>query len=211
MKVALEERIEQQYPLTQMNGDKTDIVTAGAVLMLKKNGLVMYSGDAMTATNTYKGGKITQNLLGKYQTNSVGVNVRTFVKGEKFWITQVDAKDAALILQFVSDPLPDNRYHGALKFQWPKNTRPSADEIVALVSEVVENVSVPAAQQAAMQQPIAPIAPPPPPAPAMAPISTPYAAATFRPGGPEQGANHSGAWTTCPDCQFRNEADPVLQ
>jgi len=172
-KGAIEDKIQQAYPVTQFTGDKTDIVTTGAVLMLKKNGLVLYAGDALATANTYRAGKITQNLLGAFQRNTTDGTVRTFVKGEKFWITQIDAKDDGLFLQFISDPLPDNRYHGTLKFPWGKNTRPPAEEISALVAEVVQNVGTPPAQPEPAQKQMTPIQPPPPPDPALAPIAPP--------------------------------------
>ena len=174
-KGALEDAIQQAYPLTQFTGDKTDIVTPGAVLMLKKNNLVMYAGDALATPNTYKGGKITQNFLGAIQRNATDGTVRIFVKGEKFWMSQLDVKDDGLYLQFISDPLPDSRYHGTLKFPWDKKTQPHAEEIAALVAEVLQNVgnpAAPAAQPAQQQMPQIQ-APPPPPEQALPAIAPP--------------------------------------
>ncbi len=181
-RAAIQDRLERQFPLTQPTADKTEIVTAGAVLVLKKNGLVMYTSAAFTNMNTYKNGSISQGIIGKLSKNATDGSARTFVRGEKFWITQVDVKDDGVVLQFLSDPMPESRYSGALKFPFPKGTMPTADQIAAAAAEVlaidkpVNPVSAPAGQTAPapqQAQSFTPIeAPPPPPdQPAAAPGS----------------------------------------
>ncbi|MGD1070793.1 MAG: hypothetical protein ABSB15_11685 [Bryobacteraceae bacterium] len=169
-KSALQARLEQEFPVTQASGDKTDIVTPGAVIMLKKNSLAMYTSASFSNQNTYKKGDATikSGFFGALcKTNHDG-SCRVFVKGEKFWLTEVEVKDDGVVLQFLSDPLPDSRYHGALKFPYAKGTQPDADEISALAAQCLEVVG---GQQAAAAPPpagaadpaLAPIAPPPPP------------------------------------------------
>jgi hypothetical protein len=172
---AIQQRIESEYPLTQASGDKSDIVTAGAVIVLKKNSLVFHLDGALSNANTYKGGKLSAGFFGGLCKGAQDANCRTFVKGEKFWLLEVDVKDDALLLQFLSDPLPDNRFSGSLKFPIAKGSQPTPDEMAALVTEVIgvdgsappapvqpEAAAAPAAP-AAPQQPLAPIPPPPPP------------------------------------------------
>jgi len=170
---AIEQRIESDYPLTQFTADKSDVVTAGAVLVLKMNSLVMHStASPLANANTYKGGKISAGFVGSLCKNAKDGSCRTFVKGEKFWLLQVDVKDDGVVLQFMSDPLPDARYTGSLKFPFAKGTQPAPDEMAAVVAEVIGTD----APSQAQPQPAAAAAPAPPPAPveqAPAPIPPP--------------------------------------
>jgi hypothetical protein len=155
--------------LTQATGDKSDIVSAGAVMVLKKNSLVLHAGAILSNANTYKNGKLSAGFFGGLCKTSTEAGCRSFVKGEKFWLTNVDVKEDSLVLQFLSDPLPDSRYSGTLKFPFPKGSQPTADQMEALVAEVIEvDASTPppaaaSAPPAPRQQPLSPIAPPPPP------------------------------------------------
>ncbi|HEX4136394.1 MAG TPA: hypothetical protein VHY84_17400 [Bryobacteraceae bacterium] len=177
-KGALQARLEQEYPLTQPTGDNTDIVTPGAVISLKKNKLAMYASASFSNQNTYKGGPtISNGFFGSLCQTSHDGSCRMFVRGEKFWVIEIAVKEDGVVFQFLSDPLPDERYHGALKFPFPKGTQPNPDEISAAAAQVLA-VAAPAPlaaapASAAPVQPLPPIAPPPPPGPALAPIAPP--------------------------------------
>lgn len=168
-RAAIQERLEQQFPLTQATADKSDIVAAGAVLVLKKNNLVMYASAAFTGINTYKNGLITQNIFGKLSKNSTDGSARTFVRGEKFWTTQIDVKDDGVVFQFLSDPLSDTRYSGALKLPFPKGSQPTPEQIAATAAEVL-NVDDSVSPAPSPQQTLAP--PPPLPDQPAAPPGT---------------------------------------
>jgi hypothetical protein len=60
---AIQKRLESEYALTKTTDDKTDIVTAGAVLVLQKDKLMLLatSAAANPCTNTYKDGKLSPN------------------------------------------------------------------------------------------------------------------------------------------------------
>jgi hypothetical protein len=168
-RAAIQQRIESDYPLTQASGDKTDIVTAGAVIILKKNSLVFHTEGALSNANTYKGGKLSAGFFGSICKNAQDGTCRTFVKGEKFWLIDVDVKEDGLLLQFLSDPMPDSRYSGSLKFPFGKGSQHTPDEMAGLVAEVlgVDGSNPPATVASApatpQQPPLAPIAPPPAP------------------------------------------------
>ena len=68
-KSIIEKKLVSEYALTQATADQTDIVTAGAILVLKKGNIIMapVSGTNFYQ-NTYKEGKISQNALGKLTT-----------------------------------------------------------------------------------------------------------------------------------------------
>lgn len=174
-KGAISAALEDKYPLTGAAADGGDIVTPGAVLQLRKSGLVMFRTGMLVSANTFKGGAITQGFFGTLAKTNKDGTARTFVRGEKFWMTGIEVKDDGVTLKFLSDPLPESRYEGALKFPFAKGTQPTPDQILPLVSEVIAVVAPPPAAAAApAQQQMAPITPPPPPPdPAMAPIAPP--------------------------------------
>lgn len=160
----IQDSLESQYPLTKASADKSTIVTAGAVLVLKKDDLVMFTTSSLTPpTNTYKDGRITQGLFGKLGKAANDGTARTFVRGEKFWLTKIEIKDDGVVFQFLSDPFDDARYAAALRFPFAKGSPPSADQIAKTVAQVI------AVDDSAAAAP--PADPQPPPAPAGTPVS----------------------------------------
>jgi hypothetical protein len=184
----LQQKLEAQYPLTKATADRSDIVTAGAVLVLQKDNLLMYSTTTTSPpTNTYKDGKISQGIFAIAAcrwcrkipgTSAPNVDTRTFVTGEKFWVTKIETHPDAVEFDVFSDPFSDVRYYGILKFPYPKGTTPTVDQMMSEVAEVLsvqpaDNSGGNGGQQAATAA--APADPPPAAAPAkaMAPIPPP--------------------------------------
>ena len=61
--VVLEQKLEAQYTPTKTTADRSDIVTAGAVLVLQKDNLLMDTvTSAAPISNTYKNGKISHGM-----------------------------------------------------------------------------------------------------------------------------------------------------
>lgn len=197
----LQQKLEAQYSLTKTTADRSDIVTAGAVLVLQKDDLLMDTATSATPiANTYKNGKLTHSM-GDFVTNkwlrkvpgaspAPNVDSRTFVTGEKFWVTKIEMHDDGVVFYLFSDPISDVRYYSTLKFPFPKGSSPDTDKMVSQVAEVLkvddsggdskQQAAAPAApaanQQAAAPAPaapapaaMAPIAAPPPPADAPPP------------------------------------------
>jgi len=200
-KAAVEQKLTSEYALTKSTADRTDIVTAGAIIVLKKDNLLMVDATQSNPyQNSYKEGKITQNALGKLAgfgsripgVQKPGGQTRTFVAGEKFWVTKIDVKDNGIAFELFTDAINEVRYRAVLTF--PFKGVPAADVAAKLVGEVFkvqpqedagngqqqgQQQQAPAArpaapaQQAPAQAP-APIPPPPPPADAApAPIPPP--------------------------------------
>lgn len=205
-KAAIEKKLQAEYTTTQATADQTDIVTAGSILVLKKGNIIMapVSGSNYFQ-NTYKEGKINQNVAGKIvkgldrfsrlpgaSAPASAPATRTFVPGEKVWVTKIECKDDGLVFQLFTDAYAEVRYKADLKFAFDKKgAMPSADDMDKLVGEVFkiqpaddatggEQQQAPAAgrgaapqqrQQApaaaapppAAETPLAPIPPPPPP------------------------------------------------
>jgi hypothetical protein len=188
----LQKKLNAEFTLTKVTADRSDIVTAGSVLVLHKDGLVMYSTPTETSPmNTYKDGQIQVSQgsaliqLGlKWIKGGGGSAVPSqtpqhkFVSGEKFWVTGIAFQSDAVVFAVYSEPFDDVRYYGQLKFPFPKNSMPSSDSMVRAIEEVItvapadngdsgpqqsQNAPAPA-QPATPPEALAPIAPPPPPA-----------------------------------------------
>jgi hypothetical protein len=185
----IQKTIESKYSLTKPTADRSDIVTAGDVIVLQKDGLQMCGvTSSAPAQNFYKNGKITQNFMSKARFGGLSsmmgqagnsAATRTFVSGEKFWITSVETKDDGVVFGLISDPINDVRYYSTLKIQFNKGQVPPAAELVSLADQVFKvqpgegggdsaRGSGPAVSAAPAPAAMAPIAPPPPPADAAA-------------------------------------------
>jgi hypothetical protein len=139
----LQKQLESVYPLTQATVDYTDIVKAGAVLVLQKDGLQMCNVTVLPMHNFYKNGQLTQggfmSAINKFNASMGGeVTNRRFAAGEKFWVTRIDVGNDGVTFHLLSDPLPDLRYHAMLKFPFPKGQTPPAEQMLATVAEVIK-------------------------------------------------------------------------
>jgi hypothetical protein len=148
----IQKKLLAEYSLTKTAADRSDIVTAGAVLVLHKDGLVMYStSTASPPLNIYKDGrfqhndfkdkwKVGFNRLKPGNTDTTDINSipqRKFVDGEKFWVTAITMQPDGAVFDVYSDPYNDVRYYGQVKFPYPKNSPPAVDDMVKTVEEVI--------------------------------------------------------------------------
>ncbi len=153
----IEKQLLQLYQTAKPTADGTDLVTAGSVLVLQKDNLLMNQVDqALPSPNVYKGGQV-QSLAGlkkaidifshipgnPFANNAVATQAaagagttREFVTGEKFWVTQIDTHADEVTFTLFSDPINDKRYHATLKFPFPKGASP--DDVAGLVAEVLK-------------------------------------------------------------------------
>jgi hypothetical protein len=189
----LQKKLETQYPVSKATADKTDLVTPGAVIVLEKDGLLMSAtSGGQAASNTYKDGKISQGIwkvaklpgMGGFMNHSgsTSVQTRTFVAGEKFWITKINIHDDSVVFEILSDPIQDVRYFSTLKFPLAKGSPIVSDQIAGTIADVIKvddanggggnapqpgsksgGAPPPPAAAEAPAAPMAPIAPPPPP------------------------------------------------
>jgi hypothetical protein len=179
-KDVIEKKLVATYALTQPTADNTDIVTAGAILVLQKSNLMMapVSGTDFYQ-NTYKDGKIGQNLAGIMSKKLKVIHLpgvpaapappetRTYVKGEKIWVTKIEVKDDGVIFDLFTDAVADVRYKAALKFAFPKGIALTTDQVEKLVAEVFTVQPAEDTTAKAQPQPEQPAPGPrqPPPAP----------------------------------------------
>jgi hypothetical protein len=189
---SIQQKLAAQYPITKTTDDRTDIVTAGAVLVLQKDHLLMYSiATPYPPLNIYKKGKISQSagsgflrdlaiVMTASANNASDIPQRKFQAGEKFWVTGVLMQNDGILFQFYSDPYDGIRYYGQLKFPFPRGQVPQTDEALKTIAEVLtvqpndtaggDTQPKPAGSSAApAEATLAPIPPPPPPADAPPP------------------------------------------
>jgi hypothetical protein len=224
---ALQKKLVGEYALTQPTAADDDIVTAGAILVLQKSDLVLGPTSASSLyTNVYKEGKIqansfaqTKKTLGKIgrfggfipgvggaaaagassADSSSGAAPRTYVKGEKLWVTKIEVKtenkQPEVVFELFTDAVNDVRYKGALKFPFAKGASDAdVDKLIAEVftiqpadqdqqgqtpasgqgaGQAAAPASAPAAAAPAPAQPAALPDVPPPPPPADEPAAPP--------------------------------------
>jgi len=186
-----QEKLVSQVKLTKPAADHTDIVTAGDVIVLHKDGLIMCSSaSSYPAMNVYSGGVLALNqqnrikdsaskwLHGLGQTSisdaaKNGCTQRKFVAGEKFWVTGVTLQKDGILVDVFSDPYNDTRYYGEIKFPFQKDSVPPADAFLKTVSEVMTVQPADDKGGQTNQPSNAPAAAPAAPAPAMAAIAPP--------------------------------------
>jgi hypothetical protein len=156
----IQQKLVSQIKLTKATADHTDIVTAGDVVMLNKDGLMMCSSASTYAyANTYSNGVLAASQknrvkdavrsfgLGHVPVFGSGVSAtdaanngcasRKFVAGEKFWVTGITAQKDGILVSTFSDPYNDVRYYGEIKFLFARGSAPVVDDFVKTVSEVI--------------------------------------------------------------------------
>src|SRR5271157_410124 len=145
----LQQKLNSQFVLSKLTADKSDIIMAGSVLVLQKDGLLMDSiVTLLPPLNTYKKGKLSQGFgsgllrgVGNVMVNPLSSTAnypeRKFLAGEKFWVTSCALQADGIVFQFYSDPFAGIRYHGLLKFPFPKGQVPPADEALKTIAEVL--------------------------------------------------------------------------
>ena len=132
---AIREALTSKYSLTTATADKTDIVAPGSSLTLKKSDLV--AGDARTPVvppNNYRYGKITRGFMGQIARGASPT--RTFVAGEKLWVTDIEVKPKAIVFWLLSDPYSGLRYRASLSFPFQNGVPPPVSEVMTEVGEV---------------------------------------------------------------------------
>jgi hypothetical protein len=152
----LENKLQSQYELTKVTADRTDVVTEGSLLVLKKDGLVM---DATTTfvpmANVYRDGRLSsgQAELAKHKNwikylpgvSSIpgygsipDIETRKFVSGEKLWVTIIHVQDDGVVFELFSNPIFKVRYYADLKFPIVKGSTPDPAVMLRTIGEVFQ-------------------------------------------------------------------------
>jgi hypothetical protein len=153
------EKLASQIKLTKTTADHSDIVTAGDIVLLHKDGLMMCSTASSYAySNSYANGVLAPNLNNRTKDAAKaffkgrlpfggggsaadaannGCASRKFVAGEKFWISGITLQKDGILVSTFSDPYSDVRYYGEIKFPFAKGSVPAADDFAKTVAEVI--------------------------------------------------------------------------
>jgi hypothetical protein len=162
--VTIQQKLESEYQITKTNDAKTDIVTAGSIVVLHKDKLLMVAATsaANPCMNTYRDGQVFPNKACKFGSQIVRIPglgshiphadnapaTRNFVAGEKFWVTKIDVKDSGkgrgVVFDFFTDATPAGdqgiRYKGVLSIPFPASIS-NSDDALKLVAEVITVVA----------------------------------------------------------------------
>lgn len=196
----IQEKLVSQIKLTKTTADRSDIVTAGDIVVLHKDGLMMCSSTSPYAfSNTYNKGVLAANQSNRAKDAAKSIfkghlpfggggsaadaannacPQRKFVEGEKFWVTGIALQKDAILVSTFSDPYNDVRYYGEIKFPFPKGSVPAPDDFAKTVSEVMsvqgsDDQGGQGAQPSQGGRPAQAVAPPPAPMPDIAPPPPP--------------------------------------
>jgi hypothetical protein len=177
-------KLNEQFAPTKFTANKGDIVTAGVVVALKEDGLLVYTVTVpMAPISVPKKGKLTQgfgDMLGVGMVDGTGrpggiasVPTKKLVAGEKVWVRAIELAKDSIMVQVETDPYDDGRYFGTIKFLISKGAVPTPDDGVKMISEVLDvqpaqdqaaaSGPTPAPAPAAAPAPMQAIVPPPPP------------------------------------------------
>jgi hypothetical protein len=141
---SLQADLTKQFPITQVANDGS-VVAAGVVLVLQKDGFVIYGINApLPALNTWKNGRISAGVgraltVGMAMKNQGATDLptRKFVTGESLWVIGIAVQKDAMTFRLLSDPVNGIRYFGDLKFPFPKGNPPPLDQAVLQINEVL--------------------------------------------------------------------------
>ena len=169
----IQQKLNEQFRLTTITADRSDIVTPGDIVEIRRPGLVMFSvGTPIAPTSSYKAGKLGQGFGTIMMMQNKDTQQRRFVPGEKCWVTRVMVQNDNISFELYSDPYFDIRYYGSLKVMFPdKKTIPSVESALQLVAEVLAPAG--GGGQGAQSVPVSAPMPPPPPVEAIAPPPPP--------------------------------------
>lgn len=143
---ALQAKLDGLYTLTKMSADGNDIVKAGTILVLHKDGLKLSSIQAqLPITNTYKDGRLSPGVtkwgfamaLAHSDTPVAQIPQKTFDSGEKIWVASVTASKGGIVLKIYSDPYDDVRYYGQIEIPIDKKHPASDDDLLRTLAQVV--------------------------------------------------------------------------
>jgi hypothetical protein len=155
----IKEKLTSDFKLSKASAAHDDVVTAGDVIVLHKDGLMMCSSASSYAySNTYQNGILSSNQKNRAKdaassflkghmpfggggsaTDAAnnGCATRKFVSGEKFFVYDIKNQKDGIVVDTISDPYNDVRYYGEIKFMFPHNAVPPVDDFVKTVHEVI--------------------------------------------------------------------------
>jgi hypothetical protein len=135
---SVQTKLLTEFKLTNTADNGSSIAKEGTAIALKKGGLVLYTtqhGRAYISDNVYKDGV--------FKAAGVYGDARGLSEGDRLWLTGIafPKKGNEIVLTILSEPVDGRRYWGTLKFVFPKESLPSADQFAAIVGEYFEDAN----------------------------------------------------------------------
>ena len=146
---ALQQKLNGQFQLTQLSGDRNTVTGTGTVLRINKDGLVMYpTSSPLPPSNTYKNGRITQGGSGfgrdlaitmarGGQGTANDLAHRKFAVNELVWVLKVDVHPNDVTLRLCGAPDDGLLYYADLKIPFDKGSSPTPEQVMAKIDEVL--------------------------------------------------------------------------
>jgi len=173
----LQQKLKDQFILTKVTTDGSNITSPGTVVTLRKGGLWTYStASPVPYLNTYnEKGKLSQPFManlgagvaGGLRSNNTQFPQHLFMAGARVSIIALFFKNDGFTFRLYSDPYDGIHYYGDLKFPFKKGSAPAPDEALARISEVLVVSGAPPTEVADKGDTLTKTPPPvsPPPAP----------------------------------------------
>ena len=141
---AIQQKLTEHFVPAKLAGNG-DILTAGSVLILQKDGMIMCATNSpQPIENTYNKGKLSAGMfswgiaLGLTGVNTNTIPQRKYVSGEKFWFVADSVDKNGVHFKLWTDLDSNNlRYYAFLKFPFAKNQIPPADDVMKTIAEVI--------------------------------------------------------------------------
>ncbi len=170
-------KLKEQFVPTEFNRDLTGIVSAGEIVVLKKDGLLVYRYPANNypiSAYTPPDKSIKYKYAGLWLSSSNACEIggvalpdgcnplsqKTLMAGENVRVYDISLRKKEISVIVATDQFEDGRYLGELWFPFEKGQLPSPDEAARMISEVF---TIQPAEEQSTSTPAAEAPPPPPP------------------------------------------------
>lgn len=141
--VDVESALRAKYPVSALTPDHTNLMPNGSPLVLRADALgangLLARHSATPPTNTFKDGKLHYSKL-KLANVAEENGYRTFVSGERLWVTKIMVFLHEVDIEVCSDDLHGFRYRAKITFP----IHSDADMTTAGILQRVDQVFAPA-------------------------------------------------------------------
>ena len=138
--VDIESALKAKYPISNLTPDHSNLVEVGSPLVLKVGGMFASNISAFIPGNTYKDGKLhyAKLRLTPDPKDHPSFRSRTFVAGERLWVTKVEVTSHEVAFDVCSDDLYGVRYRAKVKFPFNNIEKLATAQVTEKISEVFE-------------------------------------------------------------------------
>lgn len=138
--VDIEAALRAKYPASTLTPDHSNLQEAGSPLTLKVSNLFASNINAFIPGNTYKAGKLHYSKLRFTPDPKDNPNYRerTFVAGERLWVTKVEVDSHEVTFDVCSDDIYGVRYRAKVKFPFGEIEKLTTAQVMEKIDEVFD-------------------------------------------------------------------------